>query len=167
MGRKPRYRGDPTAEAYLDHVLSLGQRTKSGCLEWRYAAKAGGYGIVNPPPGVGTVLLSRFVVQTTDRIVLAPQDQVLHECDNPPCYERAHLRVGTNADNQRDADVRGRSRRRGRLIISDEQVLELRDLARTTNLTQRELGVKFGLQQSTVSKILNHKDRILSEGGFN
>lgn len=34
---------------------------------------------------------------------------VLHHCDNPPCYNPAHLYVGTNQDNANDRVVRGRS----------------------------------------------------------
>jgi hypothetical protein len=34
---------------------------------------------------------------------------VLHECDNPPCVNPSHLRLGTNADNMHDRDTRGRT----------------------------------------------------------
>lgn len=163
MVRKPRYRGPNDAAAYTEHLLSLGIRTQTGCLEWPYGHKQGGYGIVNPPPGKGTTLITRYVYGALHGVKLSRQDQILHRCDNPPCYEPDHLRLGTNRDNQQDADRKGRSRRRGRLIITDEQVAELRELGQTTDLTQRELGAMFGLKQSTVSKILNHKDRITTK----
>lgn len=39
---------------------------------------------------------------------LDPKLKVLHRCDNPPCCNPAHLRVGTQRDNVHDALAKGR-----------------------------------------------------------
>lgn len=35
---------------------------------------------------------------------------VLHRCDNPPCVRPEHLFLGTQAENNRDMEVKGRAR---------------------------------------------------------
>src|SRR3990167_339378 len=54
---------------------------------------------------------------------------VLHTCDNPPCVNPKHLKLGTIADNNRDTKIRrrhnfGLEHWNGRL--SDKQVAEIR-----------------------------------------
>lgn len=84
---------------------------------------------------------------------------VCHRCDNPACYRPSHLFEGTATDNNHDAKRKGRNAfgtRVGNSVLDEKTVRKVRHLLKTTNLTQREIGEKFGLSQSHVSYIKNY-----------
>lgn len=82
--------------------------------------------------------------------------QVMHSCDNPPCVNPAHLRVGTNAENLRDCAAKGRnpgnrtSDRSYVRKVDDRAVRGLRD----AGLTMREIGEILNVSPSTVLRSL-------------
>jgi hypothetical protein len=80
-------------------------RTESGCLEWPYYRNEKGYGRVTINDA--NVYVHRLVWAIANGAI--PEGlQVLHRCDNPPCFELGHLFLGTQADNMRDAAAKGR-----------------------------------------------------------
>jgi len=84
---------------------------------------------------------------------------VLHKCDNPPCVNPTHLYLGTPADNSRDKVSRGRQawgEKIGVAKLSAVQVLDIRSLLEQGNTTT-SLAKRFGVNQSTISRIKNGK----------
>lgn len=86
---------------------------------------------------------------------------VLHHCDNPPCVNPAHLFLGTQTDNLRDAARKGRltgggplGERHGRAKLTEAAVLEIRRRYREAGETQAELGSAFGVVQTNVGRIV-------------
>ena len=84
---------------------------------------------------------------------------VMHTCDNPPCVNPNHLQTGTNEDNNKDKDIKGRHGKTGpqagtgvRNNLTSLQLIALKEDAKI--MTQQKLSVKYGIGQSTVSLIL-------------
>lgn len=80
---------------------------------------------------------------------------ILHSCDNPPCVNPAHLRVGNAADNMADRSERGRAPvgeenyawRRSTLTVDDVRAI------RADSRTTRTLAPLYGVSSQTISDI--------------
>ena len=74
---------------------------------------------------------------------------VLHSCDNPPCVNPAHLRVGTASDNTADARSRGRFGKYDWTLVNQIRA------AHAEGMGIREIGRRAGVHYSSVSRIVN------------
>ena len=82
---------------------------------------------------------------------------VLHLCDNPGCINPAHLYIGTNQDNADDMVERDRSTRgekHGSAKLTEKKVKEIRSNKKDSLI---DLGKKYGVRQSTISKIKHNR----------
>jgi hypothetical protein len=99
---------------------------------------------------------------------------VLHRCDNPPCINPSHLFLGTQLDNARDRQAKGRNgvkkgdrawwpnrplrgSKNGRAKLTEAAVLDIRRAYRMGTVTQRELALRHGVDPSLISEILAGK----------
>lgn len=76
---------------------------------------------------------------------------VLHRCDTPACVGPRHLFLGDQSDNIRDMDAKGRrgenhqsGERSGRAILSEEEVLRIRQSDESDGIWATRLGVSRG-----------------------
>jgi hypothetical protein len=77
---------------------------------------------------------------------------VCHKCDTPLCCNSHHFFLGTLSENQRDKIAKGRAVA-GYRILTPSQVAVIRSEYAAGGVTQRELGMRFGVSSSAISKI--------------
>ena len=70
---------------------------------------------------------------------------VMHTCDNPPCINPDHLRLGTHQDNMTDKI----NKKRHKTKLTEQQVLDIR----ASNKSGVELGNEYGVTKATISDI--------------
>jgi hypothetical protein len=84
----------------------LWPHSKRSCIEWKGLTDDDGYGRVKRN-GIDT-RIHRAFFEIWYGVVLKPEDVLLHSCDNPRCFSPYHLTKGTQLDNVRDMDAKGR-----------------------------------------------------------
>lgn len=93
-----------------------------------------------------------------------PSDEVvMHLCDNPPCVNPAHLRIGTQAENLADRDAKGRQRfnsLRGEAHrsskLTEAKVRDIRARAAAGEML-KDLASEFEVSHPIVSRIVAGK----------
>lgn len=139
------------AHAFFRKVDTLSH--PGGCWVWTAAKNEHGYGVSCRQGRMRKAhrqCLAFFGVTIPDGLF------VLHECDNPPCVNPAHLRLGTAKDNTQDSKQKRRNNygeRNGMAVLTEAQVREIRTLY-DAGESQGSIGCKFGVTSRTVSKIV-------------
>ncbi len=88
---------------------------------------------------------------------------ILHSCDNPPCCNPAHLRIGTYSENTADAIAKGRLRplpyekqqrgsARPAAVLTEDDIPEIRERLRRGD-KQRDIAASFGVSQKIITLI--------------
>lgn len=101
----PRVDKRPIAERFWERV----EKTDT-CWLWKGYKLPKGYGMfcMGPKYAGHSQLAHRWAYELTHGEKPTDKQLVLHSCDNPSCVNPDHLRLGTHADNLRDASSRGR-----------------------------------------------------------
>jgi hypothetical protein len=85
-----------------------------------------------------------------------PDDKiVMHSCDNPPCCNPRHLKVGTNLDNNRDMVAKGRDRQ---LRGADNPNTKLSETDKRRIIARRGEPLRvvandYGVARSTICRV--------------
>ena len=132
------------------------------CWEWTACLHSYGYGQIAGPRNK-TLYAHRFSWE----IYRGPIPEgmcVCHHCDNPSCVNPNHLFVGTNADNMRDRDAKGRIVRsigkdNGNATILDSEVPEIRMAYAAGGVSQRQLAAQYGVTHPCIGEIVRGEGR--------
>ena len=115
------------------------------CWVWRWSRIGNGYADIRR--NYRHLMVCRLVLGIVDK----PQFEYecLHACDNPPCVNPAHLRVGTRTDNVEDAVSKGRMpNQQGagnyNAKLTEADVLTIRRMA-SSDTPKVEIAEAFGI----------------------
>lgn len=151
---------DPNAPEHLARRLANGldAAPEGGCWEWTRSRNNSGYGTLTVR---GRRAYAHRLAYELAGGSLAPEDHVLHSCDNPRCINPAHLSAGSRSANMRDAARKGRLRT-PRVVKSgsdnpaaklDEVVVRSIRRLLAKGCTQAEIADRHDISQSQVSNI--------------
>ena len=121
-------------------------KEKDDCWIWTAGTVKGGYGLFG--------CQAHRIAYTLSVGPIPEGLEVLHKCDNPPCCNPNHLFTGTQQDNIKDMDSKGR--RKSVENKYDSNLLE-RILVEyyETNISYRGIEIKYGVGRCTLYNLLN------------
>ena len=122
----------------------------SGCFLWQGATDADGYGVVRV--GRRTMRAHRWAYEVETGRKLDRLHVLLHTCDTPACINVAHLRVGTQEENLRDRDAKGRAAR-GAANAATKLSEEQRALIVGSWAPAWKLAGEFGVDRATIDAL--------------
>lgn len=149
-----------------EHFLSLLRKSISGCHEFMGWRDSFGYGRFKYKSSGKWVQRAahRHAVQIATGRELGPDEVCRHACDNPSCCNPDHLSIGTQMDNVADRVRRKRSATgqwNGQSKLTDCDVRVIRN----STMTNKELAARFGVVNSTISRVRRGLQHQPKEGG--
>lgn len=147
--RNNKYR--PVMERFWEKV---DKRGPNECWLWTGTHHGGGYGLFGINKRM--VRTHRFSYELHNGPI--PDGlEVLHECDNPPCVNPAHLFLGTHQDNMDDMHSKDRhNAAKGESVggakLTEDQVRQIRQ-RRTNGETGVTLAKEYGVSAAVISKV--------------
>lgn len=135
------------------------RRGPDDCWEWQAGSFEEGYGAFMFR---GTLWKASRVAWTLTHGDIPNDLWVLHECDNPPCCNPAHLFLGTHIDNVADMVSKNRVCRtsgsdRWVSKLDEPTIIGIRQRYAAGGVTQQELADEFGVSFQNISMIVLRK----------
>lgn len=137
------------------------KKSDDECWEWKGAIRTTGYGQLNlGGRGSKQVTTHRYSWELHNGKIPESSEYhgtvVMHTCDNRKCVNPAHLKLGTQKDNVKDMNVKGRrvdaqlkGERHVNAKFTDDEVRQIRK----SPLNNAELGRVYGVPRQTIRYI--------------
>ena len=133
-----------------------GRDNPAACWPWTGTLHGKGYGSIKLGASDGAELAHRVAYRLANGPITDGL-HVLHRCDNRLCCNPAHLFLGTNADNMRDRDAKGRGTKppvhsgetHHKATVTDAQVAEIR----AATGTLKDIAARFGMSPSQIGAL--------------
>ena len=123
----------------IDRILRMTDKTED-CWIWRGCKQQGGKGRIGWKGRLE--LVHRVIYQ--ELVEPIPKGMhILHSCNNGSCINPAHLRLGTQSDNNRDRYRDGGYKIKPSYI---PDIIEMRD----SGMTLAEIATHYGVDQATI-----------------
>ena len=154
------------AERFWAKVNKEGE---NGCWNWTAGLNTCGYGKLKLNGKISSAHRYSYVLNHPLTIDLWEHREicVCHRCDNRKCVNPSHLFLGSNADNTRDRDAKGRGNysntaekgeKHPASKLTEQQVREIKIKYANGGITHRQLALEYGVIRQTVGLIINRKN---------
>lgn len=146
-----------TLDRFIEKTKVCDLSNPDSCWVWTACINQSGYGMFwheTKMELAHRVSFSLFKKENTEGLC------VLHKCDNRICVNPEHLFLGTNLDNMKDRNQKGRTacgERVGNSKLTDIQVREIRSLR--NKLSQVELGKRYNISTRHIRDLQQHLSR--------
>jgi hypothetical protein len=152
--RKP---GSPVTKAFLEEMAV---KDGSGCWLWPRAVSKQGYGVLRIGKAAGKLWTLHRLAWTVWKGPIPKGISVLHRCDVRRCFNPDHLFLGTQQDNNKDRDSKGRvchGEKHANAVLTAEQVLEIRRRHKEGE-RKGDLGDVFGISRQGIHDVVMHRN---------
>ena len=135
-------------------------RDTGSCHIWTGKVERSGYGRVS---WHGKKRLAHRVAAYLCGLIdtLDAPDRILHSCDNRLCCNPAHLSIGSQRDNMRDAVSKGRMKipdnrgtRSGNAKLSEADISAIKHSYAIGGESQKNIGAQYGVSQMVISRVV-------------
>lgn len=132
------------------------------CIEFKGCKGSKGYGIVARMIGGKQKQLRAHRVAYAEAYGEIPDGMVVcHKCDNRACVNVDHLFLGTQLDNMRDRDAKGRGNQpkgnaHSNSKLTEVEIPRIRDML-ACGCSNTDIGKWFDVSRATISSIKHGK----------